>query len=133
MAEISRKTLRNAVDGMYMAENLHPETPASSEMPRFARDGSPIATLEEWADLYRDPAYRMIAADTVEGTDQGVRTCWIGFDVFKHTPPRIFETQVFKGSQAWVVESYATEEQARAGHRQRLSDLRSMLASSTKS
>lgn len=83
----------------------------------FDRNRHPI-TLAEWSVLIeRGNDYRRIARTVVD--DVVVSTVWLGLN---HNwdlqgEPLIFETMVFGGSLAEHQWRYATEAQARAGHK----------------
>lgn len=90
----------------------------------FNRKGEPIS-IEEWALLFGDPKYQRI--ESTRGCGRHVSTVWLGIDhnFSGHGPPIIFETLVFRESEADDVsddggeidgDRYATEAEALAGH-----------------
>lgn len=115
----------------------------------FNRDGEPI-TLWQSAVLGEDDDYKSIASDRLDANNVWVSTVWLGLN---HNfalvgPPLIFETMVFVRSteeqlaerrRIWVklgleprdfpwedlqCERYATEDEAREGHRRIVDSLR---------
>lgn len=85
----------------------------------FDKVGKPLELLT-WARLFEDVSYRRIAADTVPD-GKVVSTVWLGTDYSSNNPPLIYETVVFtNGYGLSKVEEmrYATEMEAREGHRQ---------------
>lgn len=84
-------------------------------------------TFEEWAEAFeaRDlAADNHVADDRV--ADVRVSTVWLGLDhnFLGVGPPLIFETMIFGGPHDGFCERYATEEQAKAGHRRVLAAIR---------
>jgi hypothetical protein len=88
----------------------------------FDREGRPI-TLQRWAELFEDRAYRFLADQTVN--EFRVATIWTGFDPYRSDsadyvaePPLIFETTIFwHGTHEIAHDSqrqHATEAEARA-------------------
>src|SRR5437868_3160304 len=76
--------------------------------------------LEAWARGFKDPDQRIIE-QTELPDGRLVSTVWLGLDhSFGGGPPMIFETMVFpkRGDYSELdCERWATEEEARAGHR----------------
>ena len=98
----------------------------------FDREGNPLG-LFEWAALYEDHSYRIIAQNRIE--DILVSTIWLGLD---HSwgwggPPLIFETMILglgAGEDLDIDEyqwRWSTEVQALAGHDQAVAKVREVL------
>jgi hypothetical protein len=86
-------------------------------MPRalyYDWEGRPI-DRETWSRLFEDE--RHIGADDL---DDGVMvsTVWLGISTSLSDPPLIFETMVFGGPFNERTWRWATEAEARAGHRE---------------
>ena len=81
------------------------------------RQGNPLETLE-WARLYEDPAYRMVAVDSNvrENGNMMVSTIWLGLT---HPLSGNFETAVLVDGHVVSIERYYTEEEALLGHQDR--------------
>jgi hypothetical protein len=81
----------------------------------YDRNGAPISP-EAWIRLFSED-YQRIATDTAN--DVTVSTVWLGLDhSFTADEPRqIFETMVFGGEHDQECWRYATEQEAREGHR----------------
>lgn len=86
----------------------------------FDRDGTPL-TLAAWTEKFEMPGYKRVDETTLEdGT--WISTVWIGLDhSFGMGEPLIFETMVFPSKEGplseLAMDRYATEEEARRGHR----------------
>lgn len=86
----------------------------------YDREGNPT-TLGVWAMLQGyHPEYKIV--EQTQDGDVLVSTVWLGLDHSFPLPghpriPIIFETMIFGGSEDGFQERYATEEQARKGHR----------------
>ena len=103
----------------------------------YGLDGQPI-TMEEWSKVWQQKRARAAQADgwttpeedsTRIGYDTvgkaHVSTVWLGLDhSFGLGPPIIFETMVFGGEYDQYCTRYSTKEQARAGHKRVVADLR---------
>ena len=84
----------------------------------YDRDGQPI-DMERWVRLMEDPGYKVIAK-TVVG-DAEVSTVWLGLDhSFGGSVPIIFETMIFGGALDENQWRYATEDEARQGHAEKV-------------
>lgn len=81
----------------------------------FDKEGQPISH-DEWASLFQDMDYRVVAKDEV-GTAR-VSTVWLGINhrYDDSGPPIIFETLVFEGALDGEMWRYETEQAALAGH-----------------
>ncbi|KKN73751.1 hypothetical protein LCGC14_0396990 [marine sediment metagenome] len=81
----------------------------------YDRDGNEL-TLLAWAEKLEDDDYRRV--ELTERDDIKVSTVWLGLnqDFTGIGPPVIFETMVFGGDHDGKQQRYSTEEQARAGH-----------------
>lgn len=91
----------------------------------YDKEGKPLETLE-WAVLFEDPEYQVIAQEEVLGPTgevAWVSTIWLGVPqnlsgLEGHGPPVIFETAIFwQGERINIWDRYATEQAARDGHR----------------
>ena len=78
----------------------------------FDRQGNPIGQAV-WAERFEDREYRHVARDEVG--DFEVSTVWVGDDRDKDGTPLIFESVVL-GLDGGEIRTYATEDEARAGH-----------------
>lgn len=90
----------------------------------FARDGTPIS-LEQWAQLWSDRAYRFVERTWIRDGTIEVVTAWNGFDPYRVSyddgPPRIYVvveclwvSGMVRGTdnETW----HATEAEAAAAH-----------------
>lgn len=91
-------------------------------LPYYARNGDEL-TLEQWAALMEDDAYKIVVQENVG--PYWVSTIWLGLDYnLFDGPPLIFETMVFfQGKQEPAIEwggmdcyRWPTEDAAKAGH-----------------
>jgi len=94
----------------------------------FDKNGLPIP-MEHFAKLFDDMEYRRIA-QTIVG-QYTVSTVWLGVNhnfSASGMPPLIFETMVFETATDTaaldIQERYATESEAREGHRAVVSELK---------
>jgi hypothetical protein len=91
----------------------------------YSRAGEPM-TFDEWVEAFesRTLGDNGVAVDELEDGAY-ISTVWLGLDhSFGGPVPLIFETMVFGGPHDGFCERYATEEQARAGHRRALAAIR---------
>ena len=101
----------------------------------FDREGKPIDTLTA-ARYMEDINYKRVAQTSLkDGT--WISTVWLGLDhSFGEGPPLIFETMVFPDSANSAAEEdmerYATEAEARAGHKRMVEKWRAKCTSSKK-
>jgi hypothetical protein len=92
----------------------------SDMIGHYDRKGKRIA-FADWAALYEDFGYRVVARDTTR-SGREVSTVWLGLDhgFTRSGAPVIFETLVFPcGASGKDLDGarYTTEEEALAGHR----------------
>ena len=91
----------------------------------YDREGKPIS-FECWIELRHQPGYIRVAEDTVG--DFWISTVWLGIDhgsPLEGTAPIIFETMVFGANrESEEMRRYSTEEQALAGHREMVEEVR---------
>lgn len=89
----------------------------------YDRKGQPI-TLERYAELMHDLSYRRVAEDRIGHV--WVSTVWLGVNhqFIPGGPPLIFETMIFGGPQDEDCWRYSTEEEALAGHRLAVREVR---------
>jgi hypothetical protein len=84
-----------------------------------------LVSAAQWQARFNDARYKIVARDRVNGWL--VSTVWLGLDYsFGSGPPLIFETMVFSPGndpEEEYCDRYATEAQARAGHRYALAHL----------
>lgn len=82
----------------------------------YNRQGEPVDVME-WARLHSDHDQIIVRRSTIGEID--LSTVWLGIDhAFGYPPPLIFETMTF-GPEPWgarLLDRYATEQQALAGH-----------------
>lgn len=93
-------------------------------MDCYDRMGRPISTLE-YAALFSNSLYKGLAKDQVG--DLLVSTVWLGLDhaFGGEGPPMIFETMVLNPDYSDIYcERYGTEDEALAGHKRILRDVR---------
>ena len=95
------------------------------------RQGKPM-TMQQWAQRFEDEDYRLIARDVI-GPDEPldpaplitVSTFWFGLNHdWRSDEPLIYETIIIGGEHDATGMRYATEKQAREGHRGSVDDLR---------
>jgi len=90
------------------------------------KSGAPL-TLSQWCELFEDSRYCQIVFNIVE-EGVTVSTVWIGMNPHRRNPPLIFETMItgpgLRGRNFW---SWATEEEARAGHQRILDGLKQQI------
>lgn len=100
----------------------------------YDRDGVPLPSVQAWAELNRDRAYKRVARTMVASAANlavayDVSTVWLGVDhsFGDEGPPLIFETMVF-GDDVKDLDGnrYATWNEAVAGHANWRSQPRSM-------
>jgi hypothetical protein len=97
----------------------------------YDRRGAPM-TLQQWAQKLEDEDYRHIARDVIgseEPLDPAplitVATFWLGLNHdWRSDEPLIYETIVVGGEHDTTGMRYATENQAREGHRRVVDELR---------
>lgn len=84
----------------------------------FRRDGTPYANVIEWAMDFEKTEDRIIGRTELPN-GLVVSTVWLGinYNFTDSGPPIIFETMVFGLPTSEYVERYATEEEARVGHK----------------
>ena len=96
----------------------------------YDRQGQPM-TMHQWAEKFEDENYTHIARDVI-GPDEPldpaplitVSTFWLGVNQnWRNDEPLIYETLIIGGNDATGMR-YATEKQAREGHRRVVDDLR---------
>lgn len=82
----------------------------------YDKSGKKIA-LEEWMELFYDPAYQVLKQTNLANGDQ-ISTVWLGISHGQLTDgPAIFETILFeKDSKEKEIYRYATEELALRHH-----------------
>jgi hypothetical protein len=82
----------------------------------FDRDGKEISQTE-WLKLIDDSEYSRVALDNLNGVK--VSTVWLGWDHGwgYEEKPLIFETMVFEGELDQYMERFATEQEAKDGHK----------------
>jgi hypothetical protein len=97
----------------------------------YDRQGQPM-TMQQWAEKFEDESYTHIARDVI-GPDEPldpaplitVSTFWRGVNHnWRHAEPLIYETLVIGGGYDATGMRYATEKQAREGHRRVVDELR---------
>jgi hypothetical protein len=97
----------------------------------YDRQGQPM-TVHQWAQKLEDENYTHIARDVI-GPDEPldpaplitVSTFWCGFNPsWRNDEPLIYETLIIGGGHDATGMRYATEEQAREGHRRVVDELR---------
>ncbi len=97
----------------------------------YDRQGQPM-TMHQWAEKFEDENYTHIARDVI-GPDEPldpaplitVSTVWRGVNQnWRHHEPLIYETLIIGGGYDATGMRYATEKQAREGHRQVVEQLR---------
>jgi hypothetical protein len=97
----------------------------------YDRHGAPM-TLQQWADKFEDEDYRHITRDVI-GPDEPldpaplitVSTFWLGLNHdWRSDEPLIYETVIVGGEHDATGMRYATERQAREGHRRVVEELR---------
>ena len=97
----------------------------------YDRQGKPM-TMQQWAQRFEDEDYRHIARDVI-GPDEPldpaplitVSTFWLGLNHdWRSDEPLIYETIIVGGEHDEIGMRYATEKQAREGHRRAVDDLR---------
>ena len=97
----------------------------------YDRQGQPM-TMHQWAEKFQDEDYTHIARDVigpVEPLDPApliiVSTFWLGVNPnWRNDEPLIYETLITGGGYDATGMRYATEEQAREGHRRVVDELR---------
>ncbi|MFV0135539.1 hypothetical protein ACLGIH_20345 [Streptomyces sp. HMX87] len=90
--------------------------PAEARVARRDKDGRPL-DLMEWARLYEDDDYRLVAETQVD--DVLVRTLWEGHDVQVTCAGDMFHTGVRRGDRwtdEWVGHHPCTLIEAEAAH-----------------
>jgi hypothetical protein len=97
----------------------------------YDRQGAPM-TMQQWAQRFEDEDYRHIARDVI-GPDEPldpapliiVSTFWLGLNHdWRSGEPLIYETIIVGGEHDASGMWYATERQAREGHRRVVDELR---------
>ena len=97
----------------------------------YDRQGKPM-TIQQWAEKLQDEDYRHIARDVI-GPDEPldpaplitVSTFWLGLNHdWRSDEPLIYETILIGGEHDATGMRYATEKQARDGHRRAVEQLR---------
>jgi hypothetical protein len=97
----------------------------------YNRQGQPM-TMHQWAEKFEDENYTHIARDVI-GPDEPldpaplitVSTFWRGVNHdLRHDEPLIYETLIIGGGYDATGMRYATEKQAREGHRRAVDELR---------
>ena len=97
----------------------------------YDRQGQPM-TMQQWAEKFEDENYTHIARDVI-GPDEPldpaplitVSTFWRGVNHdLRHDEPLIYETLIIGGGYDATSMRYATEKQAREGHRRVVDELR---------
>jgi hypothetical protein len=97
----------------------------------YDRQGRPM-TLHQWAEKFQDEEYTHIARDVI-GPDEPldpaplitVSTFWLGVNPnWRHDEPLIYETLIIGGGHDATGMRYASEKQAREGHRRVVDELR---------
>ena len=97
----------------------------------YDRHGQPM-TMHQWAEKFEDENYTHIARDVI-GPDEPldpaplitVSTFWRGVNHnWRHDEPLIYETLIIGGGYDATGMRYATEKQAREGHRRVVEELR---------
>ena len=97
----------------------------------YDRQGQPM-TMHQWAEKFEDENYTHIARDVI-GPDEPldpaplitVSTFWRGVNHnLRHDEPLIYETLIIGGGYDATGMRYATEKQAREGHRRAVEELR---------
>jgi hypothetical protein len=97
----------------------------------YDRQGQPM-TMQQWAEKCQDENYTHIARDVI-GPDEPldpaplitVSTLWCGVNHdLRHDEPLIYETVIIGGGYDATGMRYATEKQAREGHRRAVDELR---------
>ena len=97
----------------------------------YDRQGQPM-TMHQWAEKFEDENYTHIARDVI-GPDEPldpaplitVSTFWRGVNHnLRHDEPLIYETLIIGGGYDATGMRYATEKQAREGHRRAVDALR---------
>ena len=99
----------------------------------YDRRGAPM-TLQQWAQKFEDADYRHIARDVIgpeEPLDPAplitVSTFWLGLNHdWGSDEPLIYETIIVGAEHDGTSMRYATESQAREGHRRVVDELRVM-------
>jgi hypothetical protein len=97
----------------------------------YDRGGTPM-TLQQWAKMLEDESYRHVARDVIgpeEPLDPAplitVSTCWGGLNHdWRSGEPLIYQTVIVGGDYDATGVWYATENQARDGHRRIVGELR---------
>jgi len=90
----------------------------------YDRSGKPIASLDEWDRLRRNPdALRVALTEGLPGS-VSVSTIWYGVDSSLAGAPLIFETVIFGGLHDHKRWQYPSEAAALAGHDQIVAALR---------
>ena len=101
----------------------------------YDRQGQPM-TMHEWAEKFRDEDYTHLARDVI-GPDEPldpaplitVLTFWLGVNPnWRNEEPLIYETLIIGGEYDATGMRYATEQQAREGHRRVVDQLRARRA-----
>src|SRR5262245_9644283 len=97
----------------------------------YDRQGQPM-TMHQWAEKFQDESYTHIARDVI-GPDEPldpaplitVLTFWLGVNPnWRNHEPLIYETLTIGGEYDATGTGYATEKQAREGHRGVVDELR---------
>ena len=97
----------------------------------YDRQGQPM-TMHQWAEKFQDEDYTHIARDVI-GPDEPldpaplitVSTFWLGVNPnWRNDEPLIYETLIIGGGYDATGMRYATEKQAREGHRRVVDELR---------
>ena len=97
----------------------------------YDRHGQPM-TMHQWAEKLEDENYTHIARDVIgpaEPLDPAplitVSTVWLGVNPnWRNDEPLIYETLIIGGGYDATGMRYATEKQAREGHRRVVDELR---------
>lgn len=88
----------------------------------FNQAGQPM-TLMQWITAFEDWTARCVGEDHIRVRGDAVRvsTVWVGIDRWSSAlddgPPLIFESVVFDGALPSEERAYATRDEAVAGHR----------------
>jgi hypothetical protein len=110
---------------------MNPDTDWHGRPIYYDRQGQPM-TMHQWAQKVEDENYTHIARDVI-GPDEPldpaplitVSTLWRGVNAnWRNDEPLIYETLITGGGHDATGMRYATEKQAREGHRRVVDELR---------
>lgn len=92
----------------------------------FMKDGTPAKSREEFAAKFEDEKYRRVDWTSLsDGTEKEfVSTVWLGINhAFGPGRPLIFETMAFYDDDWRECRRYATEAEAKEGHKKMVAEI----------